>query len=112
MTNTVNRVAGWVWFPFRVTIGFIARNGKRIAISVAGFVLILLGLAMLVLPGPGILLIIAGLAILATEYVWAERMLNVAKRKAEQAKDKVLRKKNGAPPGSDAASEPDVGTQG
>ena len=34
---------------------------------------------MLVLPGPGILVIIAGLAILATEYVWAERLLRMAK---------------------------------
>jgi uncharacterized protein (TIGR02611 family) len=86
-------VTRWVWFPFRVTIRFIARNGKRIAVSVAGFVLVVLGLAMLVLPGPGILLVIAGLAVLATEYVWAQRALNFAKRKAQEAKDKVLRKK-------------------
>ena len=48
---------------------------------------------MLVLPGPGLLVIIAGLAILATEYVWAERLLQMAKERAIQAKDKVLRKK-------------------
>jgi Putative transmembrane protein (PGPGW) len=38
-----------------------------------------------VTPGPGILLIIAGLAVLATEYVWAERLLNLAKHTAGQA---------------------------
>ena len=48
---------------------------------------------MLVLPGPGIVVIIAGLAILATEYVWAQRLLRIAKEKANQAKDAVLRKK-------------------
>ena len=48
---------------------------------------------MLVLPGPGLLVIIVGLAILATEYVWAQRLLQVAKEKATQAKDMVLRKK-------------------
>jgi hypothetical protein len=37
--------------------------------------------------------VIAGLAVLATEYVWAQRALNYAKRKAQEAKDKVLRKK-------------------
>jgi hypothetical protein len=37
--------------------------------------------------------VIAGLAVLATEYVWAQRALNFAKRKAQEAKDKVLRKK-------------------
>jgi hypothetical protein len=48
---------------------------------------------MLVLPGPGLLLMIAGLAILATEYVWAQRALNFAKRKAQETKDRVLRRK-------------------
>jgi hypothetical protein len=48
---------------------------------------------MLVLPGPGLLVIIAGLAILATEYVWAQRLLRIAKEKATQAKDMLLRKR-------------------
>jgi len=96
-------VARWVWFPFGVTIRFIGRNGKRIAVSIAGFALVLAGLAMLVLPGPGILVIIAGLAVLATEYVWAQTALNYTKRKASEAKDRVMRKK---PP---AVEPPDVG---
>jgi len=87
-----------VWFPFGVTLRFIGRNGKRIAISVAGLVLLLLGLAMMVLPGPGILFIIAGLAVLATEYVWAQRMLNYTKQKAEQAKNRVLGRRPAADP--------------
>jgi uncharacterized protein (TIGR02611 family) len=77
-----------------VTIQFIARNGKRIAVSVVGLLLLAVGLAMLVLPGPGLLLIIAGLAVLATEYVWAQRALNYAKQRTEQAKNKVLRRKS------------------
>ena len=96
------RIAHWVWFPFGVTIRFIGRNGKRIGVSIAGFTLVIAGLVMLVLPGPGLLLIIAGLAILATEYVWAQRALNFAKQKAEQAKNKVLGKKAH----SDAAEGP------
>ena len=87
------RIAHWVWFPFGATIRFIGRNGKRMAVSVAGLLLLAIGLAMLVLPGPGLLLIIAGLAVLATEYVWAQRTLNFAKQRAEQAKSKVLRRK-------------------
>ncbi len=43
---------------------------------------------------PDGLLIFVGLGILATEYVWAQRLLKTAKEKANQAKDKVLRKKN------------------
>lgn len=99
MNVLMGGVARWVWFPFDVTIRFMLRNGKRIAITLLGVGLLLAGLAMMVLPGPGLLVIIAGLAVLATEYVWAQRMLNYAKQKAEQAKNKVLgRAGDSAPP--------------
>jgi uncharacterized protein (TIGR02611 family) len=83
----------WVWVPFKVVWRFIRKSGKRVAVTIAGFVVLLAGVAMLVLPGPGILVVIAGLAILATEYVWAQRLLMKAKKKAEQAKNAVLGKK-------------------
>ena len=78
--------------PFKVVGRFIGRNSKRVGITIAGVVLLVLGAAMLVLPGPGLLVIIAGLAVLATEYVWAQRLLRIAREKATQAKDAVLRK--------------------
>jgi uncharacterized protein (TIGR02611 family) len=90
--SPLRRLVGGVWYPFGVTVRFIFRNGKRIAVSVVGFILLLLGLVMLVTPGPGLLLIVAGLAVLASEYVWAERALNFAREKAQRAKDKVRRK--------------------
>jgi len=46
-----------------------------------GITLVLLGLILLVLPGPGILTIAAGLAVLATEFVWARRILDWMKHK-------------------------------
>jgi uncharacterized protein (TIGR02611 family) len=79
--------------PFKILARFIGRNGKRVAVTIAGFAVVLAGLAMLILPGPGIVVILAGLAILATEYVWAQRLLRIAKQKANQAKDVILRKK-------------------
>jgi uncharacterized protein (TIGR02611 family) len=72
---------------------FIGRNGRRVAITVAGFAVLLAGVALLILPGPGWLLIFAGLAILSTEYLWARRLMMKAKAKAEQAKDAVFKKK-------------------
>ena len=81
--------------PFKVVGRFIGRNGKRVAVTIAGFCVVLAGIAMLVLPGPGIVVIVAGLAILATEYVWAQRLLKIAKDKANQAKDAILRKNKG-----------------
>jgi uncharacterized protein (TIGR02611 family) len=82
-----------VVFPLKIVARFIARNGRRIGIAVVGGFLVVAGIAMLVLPGPGWLVIFLGLGILATEFVWAERLLNKAKEKAQQAKAKVLRKK-------------------
>ena len=57
-------------------IRFIARNAKRLMILILGTAVLLAGVAMLALPGPGILVIILGLVILATEFAWAERMLD------------------------------------
>ena len=85
-----------VLFPLQVVGRFITRNGKRVGVTIAGFALILVGAALLVLPGPGWLLIFAGLAVLATEYVWAQRLLNAAKQKAKQAKNKVTGNKKSA----------------
>lgn len=82
-----------VWAPFKVVWRFIARNGRRVGITIAGFAVVVAGIAMLVLPGPGLIVICVGLAILSTEYVWAQRMLRTARAKAEQAKDVVLKKR-------------------
>lgn len=79
--------------PFKVVARFIGRNAKRVAITVAGFAVIVVGLILVPLPGPGWLIVFGGLAILATEYVWARRLLDFAKNKVGQAKDAVLHKK-------------------
>ena len=84
----------WIIFPLGVVARFIARNGKRVGVAIVGGLLVLVGLAFLVLPGPGWLFIFLGLGVLATEFVWAERMLNTAKQKAQQAKDKVVERKD------------------
>ena len=69
---------------------WIGRNSRRLGVSIVGFVLILGGIAGLALPIlPGWLLIIAGLAVLATEYAWAERALDSAKQKARAAAKKA-----------------------
>jgi uncharacterized protein (TIGR02611 family) len=50
----------------------------RIMVATVGFFVLLAGLAMLFLPGPAILVIPIGLAILSLEFVWAERLLERA----------------------------------
>lgn len=66
-------------------IRFIARSSKRIAVTVVGAVLVAGGLVMLVLPGPGLLVIVAGFAVLGTEYAWAASALERSKRTASAA---------------------------
>ena len=52
---------------------------RRAVVSVIGFTVLLIGLAMVILPGPAIVVIPLGLAILATEFVWARRLLEKAR---------------------------------
>lgn len=54
-----------------------------------GGVLVLAGLAMLVLPGPGILVVVAGFAVLGTEYAWAAGALERTRKAAEKAGNKA-----------------------
>jgi uncharacterized protein (TIGR02611 family) len=61
----------------------------RIGFAVFGFVVVLAGLAMLVLPGPGLLVIAIGLGILALEFAWAERLLERTVDRMEEAADTV-----------------------
>jgi hypothetical protein len=51
------------------------RQAKRLVIGVVGFTVLLIGVAMIALPGPAILVIPVGLGILATEFVWARKLL-------------------------------------
>jgi hypothetical protein len=66
-------------------IRFIGRSSKRIAVTVVGGALVLGGLAMLVLPGPGIIVVALGFAVLGTEYAWAAAALERTKSAAAQA---------------------------
>ena len=63
----------------------------RIGFAVFGFLVVLAGLAMLVLPGPGLLVIAIGLGILALEFAWAERLLERTVDKMEDAAETVRR---------------------
>ncbi len=64
------RVSGWV---------------RRTGIEVVGWTLVVLGVAALVLPGPGLLMLAAGLAVLSQQYHWARRYLTPLKQNAYHA---------------------------
>jgi len=52
---------------------------RQILIAALGGTVLLIGVAMIVLPGPAIVVIPAGLAILATEFAWARHWLNASR---------------------------------
>ena len=55
------------------------RQARRVIILVGGFTLVACGVIMLITPGPGSLLILGGLSVLAIEFVWARRLLKKVK---------------------------------
>ena len=55
---------------------------RRVIVSVVGATVLLIGIALLVLPGPAFIVIPLGLAILATEYAWARRWLRKVRQMA------------------------------
>ena len=76
----------------------VVHHARRVAIFVAGVAVTAAGFAMLVLPGPGLLVIVAGLSILAIEFAWAARLRDRAKEKARTAASsaaKVVRGRKG-----------------
>ena len=63
----------------------------RVPFALLGFTIVLLGIAMLVLPGPGLLVIAVGLGMLALEFAWAERVLERTLERMTQTGARVRR---------------------
>ena len=57
---------------------------RQIIVFVLGMSVLVIGIAMIILPGPATVVIPAGLAILATEFAWAARWLSYLKRRAQE----------------------------
>lgn len=62
-------------------INNILRHTKRLIVFVIGSTVLLFGIILVFIPGPAIIVIPIGLAILATEFVWARILLNKVKEK-------------------------------
>lgn len=70
----------------------LTRGAKRLAVLVVGLVLLVAGILLLVLPGPGLLVTMAGLAVLATEFEWARRLLARLRQHARRLSNQVRRR--------------------
>ncbi len=70
---------------------------RRVSRIVGGFTLLLIGVVMLVTPGPGWLVIFLGLGLLAAEFVWAKRLMDRIKHEGGRVRDAVWRPNKNAP---------------
>ncbi|MFN3408197.1 MAG: PGPGW domain-containing protein [Limisphaerales bacterium] len=67
------------------------RTVRRFFVALIGGTVILIGIALLVLPGPGVLTMLGGLAILATEFLWARRALRRCQDVAARERQRFAR---------------------
>lgn len=74
----------------------MARLARRITIFVLGISVVLIGVVMIVAPGPAFVFIPLGLGILATEFFWARRILRWLQARID-AQMQAVRNRNGAP---------------
>jgi uncharacterized protein (TIGR02611 family) len=62
---------------------------RRVFRIVVGFTLLTVGVVMIITPGPGWLVILLGLSLLAAEFIWARRLMDRMKREGGRVRDVV-----------------------
>lgn len=70
----------WAWRA-RLKRNPVTRRVYRLSVGLVGVAIIAVGLVLLPAPGPGWLIIFAGLAVLASEFEWAQQLLDYARRR-------------------------------
>jgi len=70
---------------------------RRIAITIVGFTVLAVGIAMIVLPGPAFIVIPVGLGILGLEFAWARHWLRKVKERSTALVNSIKRNRNKAP---------------
>jgi uncharacterized protein (TIGR02611 family) len=61
-----------------------------VVVTVAGSVVVVIGVVLMPLPGPGMLIVAAGMAILATEYRWPQRVYTYLRRELVDVERQLL----------------------
>lgn len=70
----------------------LIKKTRRFFIGLIGITILVIGILMIILPGPAIIFIPLGLTILATEYIWAKIWLKKLKSKVSEIKKKITKK--------------------
>ena len=77
----------------KVGLSRVKATARKVLVGILGGLVLALGLAMIVLPGPAFIIIPAGLAILASEFEWAKRLKVRCEQKFKQWRDDHRRQK-------------------
>jgi Flp pilus assembly protein TadB len=81
-----DQATDWRWWSFAIgSLEIAVRQARRLAVLVIGSTVVVLGVVMLVTPGPAVVVIPIGLGILAIEFVWARRLLRRVKYRVRKA---------------------------
>lgn len=80
------------------------RQTRRVVILILGSTVLLFGIALIILPGPAILIIPIGLAILGVEFPWAQRLLNTIRDKVTGLQQRILGNRKTVNPSAPAPS--------
>ena len=67
---------------------------KKIIVGIIGFTLLFIGILMIFLPGPALIVIPLGLSVLATEFIWAKKLLKKFRDKFKEKLNRNAEKKN------------------
>lgn len=84
-------------------IQWTLKQARRLIVAVIGGTVLIAGIVMIVTPGPAVVVIPLGLGILATEFIWARRLLHRVKEYIARAAEKVKTGNGGASPATGAA---------
>jgi hypothetical protein len=94
--TTTSTITSTTTGQFRRTLRSIWQISRKLVVTLAGGALLLGGAAMLVLPGPGLLAIGLGLALLSTEYRWARRARNRIVNRTAALRRRVTARRRGS----------------
>lgn len=87
-----------IWAYFRklkraLRLDKLSPGVRRIVVGVLGVVVLIVGIAMMILPGPAFIMIPLGLAILGTEFYWARRWLRTFARLLKDVRERFRRRR-------------------
>lgn len=87
--SLISDLSGWSLYN-----KVMKKAARKVAVGLLGFPVILVGIALLVLPGPGLLVILVGLIIISWEFDWAERYVAKIRTQLNKVSDVARSRKN------------------